>query len=69
MTKLVGSDKADQQCSSKMLNLNSDETIDLIRNSTHSSIDKVGMKNFELLKMLGTGGKLFNWKTLIQTLY
>jgi hypothetical protein len=59
MTKLVGSDKADLHCNSTMLNLSSnDEAIDLIGSSqsTNDSLNKIGMKNFELLKMLGTGG-------------
>jgi ribosomal protein S6 kinase alpha-5 len=71
MTKLVGSNKADQQCTTNnMLNLNesnsninendsTNTTIDLINTSTVA--EKIGMKNFELLKMLGTGayGKVF----------
>lgn len=67
MTKLVGPGKTDPQCSSTMLNLSSsnDETLDLISSSqsTNDSVDKIGMKNFELLKMLGTGGMFGHFLT------
>ena len=52
---LVVDDNVTDQLTSKQ-----DERIDQIDANMRSSHYKVGMKNFELLKVLGTGGKISN---------